>query len=573
MLPNELLGNLGAVKLQLQSSSDGILQLSHQHREWQRSVESMLHSIEQQVFHISVESMAVSEVEVTVAETPQDLHHTSHGILGPNIGDDGGKSLPSFSLSPKKFFSTQLERRERYKKAKHLHSKKISALHPLLQSRKAVQQCPAGPLRKLLSEMLQSEDQDAPAMLSVTNRVRSFSASIAGSTWFEYGSGLVIFLNLIAIGFEAELSLEAGDYDTGFWFHGLERLFLCIYCAEALFRAFSFGWQILWDLWFLIDLALIFVGILALVVIPMSASKMTGFEKLLLVRGLRLLRLMRVLRMVHHFKIIWRLVSGFLTAWDTIFASAALILVTLFIFACIAIEFIAKDGELIRSPITQPVVEEYFMGVGRSMLTLIQFVTLDELRSFYYPLILERPWLSVYFFSILLVVSMGLLNLVTACLVENAMDNAAVTAEEERSTLKQKVRGNEYYYNISRTLYALPSLIDIFQELDSDGSGLLTHQEVDNVPLEILPPRVLDSVYVDSMRDIFDLLDVNECGFLTQMEFVEGILNLCLLDMPVATMQNLKLLKIIHDQLLRIEHSVSKNDDPVIDFQEAGFGV
>ena len=105
---------------------------------------------------------------------------------------------------------------------------------------------------------------------------------------------------------------------------------------------------------------------------------------------------------------------------------------------------------------------------------------------------------------------------------------------------------------------ALPSLIDIFQELDSDGSGLLTHQEVDNVPLEILPPRVLDSVYVDSMRDIFDLLDVNECGFLTQMEFVEGILNLCLLDMPVATMQNLKLLKIIHDQLVRIEHSVSK---------------
>lgn len=111
----------------------------------------------------------------------------------------------------------------------------------------------------------------------------------------------------------------------------------------------GFGWQILWDLWFLIDLTLIFVGLLALVVIPMSASKMTGFEKLLLVRGLRLLRLMRVLRMVHHFKIIWRLVSGFLTAWDTIFASAALILVTLFIFACIAIEFIAKDGELIRS--------------------------------------------------------------------------------------------------------------------------------------------------------------------------------------------------------------------------------
>ena len=165
------------------------------------------------------------------------------------------------------------------------------------------------------------------------------------------------------------------------------------------------------------------------------------------------------------------------------------------------------------------------------------------------------------------------------------MDNAAITAEEERSMLKQRVRGvgaSSFFakslcdlatLGFGLSVEALPSLIDIFQELDTDGSGLLTHQEVDNVPLEILPPRVLDSVYVDSMRDIFDLLDVNECGFLTQMEFVEGLLNLCLLDMPVATMQNLKLLKIIHDQLLRIEHLVSKNDDPIIDWQENAFGV
>ena len=105
----------------------------------------------------------------------------------------------------------------------------------------------------------------------------------------------------------------------------------------------------------------------------------------------------------------------------------------------------------------------------------------------------------------------------------------------------------------------MPSLISLFQELDVDGSGLLTHNEVDNVPVDILPPRVLDSVFVDSMSDIFDLLDVNECGFLTQMEFVEGLLNLCLLDTPVATMQNFKLLKIIHDQLGRIENLVSGN--------------
>lgn len=314
------------------------------------------------------------------------------------------------------------------------------------------------------------------------------------------------------------------------------------------FCAFSFGWQIVWDPWFVLDLTLVALGLLALVLVPMltigNVGNMPAIKKLFAVRSLRLLRLMRVLRMLRHFKIIWRLVIGFLTAWDTIFAATALLLTTLFIFSCAAVEFIAKDGDLVHGDTTQQIVSEHFLGLGRCMLTLMQFVTLDGLRDVYFPLVLEKPWLAVYFF-VLLVVSVGLLNLVTACFVENAMDNAAITAQEERSLLKQKVRG------------ALPSLISLFQELDVDGSGLLTHKEVDHVPVDILPPRVLDSVYVDSMSDIFDLLDVNECGFLTQMEFVEGLLNLCLLDTPVATMQNFKLLKIIHDQLGRIEYLVS----------------
>jgi len=69
-----------------------------------------------------------------------------------------------------------------------------------------------------------------------------------------------------------------------------------------------------------------------------------------------------------------------------------------------------------------------------------------------------------------------------------------------------------------------------------------------------------------------DLLDVNECGFLTQMEFVEGLLNICLLDMPVSTMQNLKLLKIIHDQLVRVEHFLDGQSHPV-DWQDDEVGI
>ena len=102
-------------------------------------------------------------------------------------------------------------------------------------------------------------------------------------------------------------------------------------------------------------------------------------------------------------------------------------------------------------------------------------------------------------------------------------------------------------------------MIEIFHELDADQSGLITHGEVENAPVpslvfrrqresivtiaikmsknvnlfpevSILPPRVLDALCIEHITDIFDFLDVDGTGQLSQMEFVEGLLQLCLLD-------------------------------------------
>ena len=48
-MSSDMLENLDAVKQQLQTSDHGIAALCHQHREWQRSVESMLCIIENKV--------------------------------------------------------------------------------------------------------------------------------------------------------------------------------------------------------------------------------------------------------------------------------------------------------------------------------------------------------------------------------------------------------------------------------------------------------------------------------------------------------------------------------------------
>eukprot|EP00435_Cladocopium_sp_Y103_P068579 s99_g31.t1 len=99
---------------------------------------------------------------------------------------------------------------------------------------------------------------------------------------------------------------------------------------------------------------------------------------------------------------------------------------------------------------------------------------------------------------------------------------------------------------------ALPELQTIFTSLDADGSGHVTRAEAANVPLTVFPPKVLEAVSVDSMADLFEMLDVDEGGTLTQAEFLEGLLHLLLLDVPMWAIQMLKLLRPLRKNTIQV---------------------
>ncbi|CAE7288746.1 para [Symbiodinium pilosum] len=403
-----------------------------------------------------------------------------------------------------------------------------------------------GPLRKVINEVFEDAIQAAEEHAHDQEEHGSawpcrLSEQIVANRWFEMGTGAIIFINLLTIGLEAQLSLSQ-DAASLIILDTMERIFLAIYSLELLVRFLAGGCAVFCNVWFLLDFFLVTVGVLAVLLKllgPNSPLSVDGFEKILIVRGLRLLRLVRALRMFEHFKVVWHLVYALLSAGRTVMSATALISFTLYIFACVAVEIITKDENILADPETSEIVRVYFNSLPRASLTLMQFVTLDSIAAVYSPLIMKKPYLAVYFASILIFVSIGLMNLITAVIIEGAMESSAEKREEERMEVKEKIRES------------LPMLLDTFITLDIDRSGRITREELQNNALQLLPPSLLDKLPIDDVFDLFDILDVDENNYLTQAEFVEGLLNIALLDTPLWNIQALKLLR-------RIAHLTSQ---------------
>ena len=367
----------------------------------------------------------------------------------------------------------------------------------------------------LLAEVLRDQEaQEASSKefyeLTRWQRIQGTLARIVDSLAFEYLTGGIIFANMIVIGAEAEMALLSRDTT---WATEIERSFLAIYTFELLLRICAGGFGIFKSAWSCLDLFLVVVGIMALIVAPsLESSHGDEWERVLIVRGLRLLRLARVLRTLRRLQIVWRLVSGLLSAWDTMASTMGLILLWLYIFACVATEIITNDPQLRANTDTAAIIDIHFGSVPRATLTLLQFVTMDAIAEVYFPLVVEKPILIIYFLPLLMFLSIGLMNLVTAVLVDHALRQSSLEAEAERDKKKQEIKA------------ALPGLLDVFDSLDADQSGYITREEIAGVPLTLLPPKILETASVDSMEDLFDMLDGNESGSLSQVDFLDGIL-------------------------------------------------
>lgn len=363
--------------------------------------------------------------------------------------------------------------------------------------------------------------------------------------WFEYLMGLIIVINAITVGYEIQSSLT----HVSPWMSWIDFAFVMIYLAELTVRFLAFGKKCLCDPWCILDMILISIGIVSLFT-SSTGVEVQEMQTFMVVRTFRLLRLIRALQLLKQFRTVWRLVSGLLTSANAMLSTLVLVMLTLYIAACLGIEVITKDSTLSQADETSGIVSQYFGSLFSTLLTLSSFVTLDSVAPIYSPLIAQKPGLAFYFFFIVLFVSVALMNLVTAVLVEGALSHASADREVEKLDLREKLQKQ------------MPRLLTIFGEIDKDGSGTLTMEEMSHVPIDIIPEELRAKTNISSMHDVFEMLDVDGGGELTREEFVDGLLNLFLHDVPATAVQTLRLLRSVDNKLVTLVDQVHQLRHP-----------
>jgi len=284
---------------------------------------------------------------------------------------------------------------------------------------------------------------------------------------------------------------------------------------------------------------------------------MASLRIVLVLRVLRLLRLLRTLRMLPFFGTLWKFVSALSGSVAAIFSTVALLLMVLYMAACLAIEVIAKDSMLRSMPQTREIIDVHFHSLDTVMLSFVQFVTMDSISAMYFPLIEQRGYLSIFFFLLILVVSIALMNIVTAYTVEIAIS----------STIKDREMQEEEMRLLR------PDLIKAFEMMDMNHDQFLTIEEV-MAWRGVLPPRVVQALPQDKMVALFDMLDMDNSGSVDQDEFVDCVAQLAIDGVAFTTLQLLRLLtqvKIgqerhlnellcLHTKFKHLEKSCKKSD-------------
>jgi voltage-gated sodium channel len=356
---------------------------------------------------------------------------------------------------------------------------------------------------------------------------------------FDSAMGIVIFLNAVSVGYQLELESSEPYATSPDHMKYLENVFVFIYTTELLVRYFVYKAVAFKSSWVQFDSFLVTIAWMTIffeAAFGMAGLVPGGFFGIL--RLFRVVRVVRAFRLIAQFRTLWLLCRGLAASAQTIFYTFGLLLLILYIFACVALVIITQDWPMREADQEfDSQVRVYFPDLWTSILTLSQFVMADSMASIYTVFGLRSKYLMIAFFApLILILSIAVMNLVTAVIVEASMEQSAT----EKDVLQQE--------RINKIKKQIPMIRDVFSSMDADGSGVVTLEEIQSASPEANAciGQVIDA---DDLTEIFEIIDDDGSGEVGIDEFVDGISKIATSGLPIETVRLMKQIALTRRQI------------------------
>merc|ERR1711907_864933 len=210
-------------------------------------------------------------------------------------------------------------------------------------------------------------------------------------------------------------------------------------------------------------------------------------------------------------------------------------------------QFALSDSERAENPEFDKIVVDHWANIPLSMLTLTMFSTFDSVGNIYMPMCRHNNALVVYFVTFMLLVSICLMNLVTAVIVESSFEQASHDKEVEKA---HKARVIEKM---------MPKLREMFDTLDADGDGEITLEEFGACD-QATREHLCELFNTDDLVELFEILDVDGGGSVSIDEFCDEMTKLATTQLPMEQVRMLKQMSIVRTNVFNLNTCVGEMD-------------
>jgi len=339
------------------------------------------------------------------------------------------------------------------------------------------------------------------------------------SRLFEMFFGLLIVASTLFVGIQVESMRNSSTSPKSFL--AVQILFCCLFAIE-LFMRIGANWQNILKVdrqWNLFDAICVLLSIYDVVMtgsdVHPSKSNVLVFRML---RVLRFVRAARVMRLARFFRELRLMIQSVMACGVPLMWALCMLTMMIYIFAVfltVGVQDSLTDSKL--SSKVRSDLNTYYGNLGMSMLTLFAGVTGGgDWQNFALPL-REVHWVyELVFIAYVAFTLFALLNVVTGIFVDSAMSSAM----NDRNTVIQE--------EMMREGTLVNELKKIFEEADTDGSGVMTQEEMCTYLADQRVQAYMQTlgISVSEARGLFHLLDIDSRGVIDVHEFIMGCLRL-----------------------------------------------